>query len=663
MVTDDFNPYHEWLGLDSQLKQPNYYQLLGVEPGETNALMISTSAERAAARVRSIRPGPRAAEWAKVLDEIASAKNCLMDPTRRAQYDRQLAAVRPGTTGGYRRPAPRDKTATAQPGAGQPNTYTTGVPMSAPTVTPVQPSTAPMPTAPAATPYPTAAQPMAPAAGPQMPHGQATYPGVAPGYAAPMAPGTPYPAYQTPGSPVMPTPGAAPTAGTPMAAPQAYPSGPLQPSPSGPMPAGPTTAPQTPSAGMAPHAAGPAAGSVAPLAGHAAGQYGSTPAANPTNGNLPTGVPLGSGATTVASTPASTSPGVKTGSERSASRMVRKRADRSKQVPMLAAVLGGAILLVAIVLLAVLGGGGGDDGKKGTGQRRSTYSRPAAQRPIASPRRSGRPSKLPRFRPTVTGPVTETPRKGSELPQAPVVDPPPETPPAPTELQPEQPSKPPVTKLPSDPTVASPKSKTELPPEIKPVPKPTAQPQPAEVATLATALKSARAKLESNDFDGASAELKKVRSLPKLPEHQAKHERLRLLTEYASRFHSSLLEALKNLEAGDEISAGANAAAGVVNVTADRIVLRIDGENRTYVINDLPPGLAVAIADTWLDQNDPVCLLAKAAYLAALKDARDDRLAKAREWFQEASKSGVDIGDLEKVIDDKYDDLEKDLAP
>ncbi len=180
---------------------------------------------------------------------------------------------------------------------------------------------------------------------------------------------------------------------------------------------------------------------------------------------------------------------------------------------------------------------------------------------------------------------------------------------------------------------------------------------------MATALKSARAKLESNDFDGASAELKKVRSLPKLPEHQAKHERLRLLTEYASRFHSSLLEALKNLEAGDEISAGANAAAGVVNVTADRIVLRIDGENRTYVINDLPPGLAVAIADTWLDQNDPVCLLAKAAYLAALKDARDDRLAKAREWFQEASKSGVDIGDLEKVIDDKYDDLEKDLAP
>ena len=431
-----------------------------------------------------------------------------------------------------------------------------------------------------------------------------------------------------------------------MAAPQAYPSAPLQQPPSGPMPVGPATAPQAPTAGMAPHAAGPVAGGAAPMAGHAAGQYGTTPAANPANGNLPTGVPLGAGATAVASTPASTSPGVQTGAERSASRMVRKRADRSKQVPMLAAVLGGAILLLAIVLLAVLGGGG-DDGKKGTGQRRPTYNRPPVRRPIASPRRSGRPSKSPRYRPTVTGTVTETPRKGSELPQTPVVDPQPESPPAPTEPQPEQ----------------SPKPKTELPPEIKPTPKPTAQPQPAEVATLAMALKSARAKLEGNDFDGASAELKKVESLPKLPEHHAKHERLRLLTEYASRFRSALVEALKNLEASDEIPSGPNSAAGVVNATADRIILKIDGANRTYVINDLPPGLAVAIADTWLDQNDPVCLVAKAAYLASLKDARDDRLAKAREWFQEASSSGVDVGDLEKVIDDKYDELEKDLAP
>jgi len=264
-------------------------------------------------------------------------------------------------------------------------------------------------------------------------------------------------------------------------------------------------------------------------------------------------------------------------------------------------------------------------------------------------------------------PGTETPGETSDSPETPVIVTPSESTPTPSEPKPEDVSKPPVSEPPLDPTKPSPKPKTDLPPVSDPQPKttppPTMQPKPAEVATLATALKSARAKLEDSDFDGALAELRKVESLPKLPEHQAKCERLRLLTEYASNFRSALTEAIKNLEAGDEISSGDNAAAGVVGVTADTITLKIDGRNRSYPINNLSPGLAVAIADTWLDQNDPVCLVAKAAYLASLKDARDDRLAKAREWFRGAAKSGVDIGDLEKVIDDKYDDLETDLAP
>jgi len=264
-------------------------------------------------------------------------------------------------------------------------------------------------------------------------------------------------------------------------------------------------------------------------------------------------------------------------------------------------------------------------------------------------------------------PGTETPGETSELPGTPVIDTPPDSTSTPGEPNPENESKPPVSEPVPNPTAPSPTPKTDQPSVIDPQPKttppPTGQPKPKEVATLATALKSARAKLEGSDFDGALAELRKVESLPKLPEHQAKCERLRLLTEYASNFRSALMEAIKNLEAGDEITAGANAAAGVVGVTADQITLRIDGRNRSYPINNLSPGLAVAIADRWLDQNDPVCLVAKAAYLASLKDAGDDRLAKAREWFQEASKSGVDVGDLAKVIDDKYDELEKDLAP
>lgn len=657
MVTDDFNPYHEWLGLDSQLKQPNYYQLLGIDQGEGNMMQIAAAADRAAARVRSIRPGPRAAEWAKVLDEIASAKSCLSDPSRRAQYDRQLAAIQPGASGGYRRPIPRDKTTTPLPTAAQPNSYPTAAPIPAPTSAPVQPTTAPMPAGPT-TPFPTATQPTSPGAAPQMPHAPVTPTAGMPGYPAPVAPGTPYPTQQTPGTPVIPTPGAAPVAGAPTSSPQAYP----------------TASPQTPATGMAPHSAGYVAGGVAPTPGTAVptgpapatGQYGTTSATSPAATNLPTGVPLGASSTAATTVSASTGPGVTTGSERTASSMVRQRTDRSKTVPLLAAGLGGAILVLAIVLLAVIGGGGDDEND--TDRKRSPYSRPAASRPTVTPRPSGRSPRSPRHRPppprhvtetrkepepetSPMDPGTETPGETRDMPETPAIDTTTET--TPNEPKPEDVSKPPVSEPPLDPTK----------PSSKPTPTPTVQPKPAEVATLATALKAARAKLEDSDFDGALAELRKVESLPKLPEHQAKCERLRLLTEYASNFRSALMEAIKNLEAGDEISAGDNAAAGVVDVTADQITLKIDGRRRSYPINNLSPGLAVAIADTWLDQNDPVCLVAKAAYLVSLKDARDDRLAKAREWFQEAAKSGVDIGDLGKVIDDKYDDMEKDLAP
>jgi len=348
-------------------------------------------------------------------------------------------------------------------------------------------------------------------------------------------------------------------------------------------------------------------------------------------------------------------------------------------LPYLAAGLGGAVLLVAIILLAVLGGG--DEDENETVRKAPPHKRPAARGPITTPR-VGPPSSKPvseapedakpeDLQPTEPEtvpmvPGTETPEDTTELPGTTDVDSPTDSTLTPTEPKPGDVSKPPGTATPSDPFEGSPEAKKEVPqvdPEPKTVPQTPGQPGPTEVAALATALKSARAKLENSDFDGALAELAKVESLPKLPEHQAKYQRLRLLTEYAGRFQSALAEALKNLEAGDLISSGPNSAAGVVTVTADQITLKINGQNRKYAIKDMSPGLAVAIADTWLDKNDPVCLVAKAAYLASLKDARDDRLAKAREWFQEASNRGVDIGDLGKAIDDQYDDLERDLDP
>jgi hypothetical protein len=107
MSDDSFNPYHEWLGLDRGVTQPNFYQLLRLDPAEQSLQRIAEAGNQAMARLRSCRPGSRGAEWAKVLEEVTAAASCLSDSIRRAEYDRQLG--RGGVAKSYSRPAPRSR--------------------------------------------------------------------------------------------------------------------------------------------------------------------------------------------------------------------------------------------------------------------------------------------------------------------------------------------------------------------------------------------------------------------------------------------------------------------------------------------------------------------------------------------------------------------------
>lgn len=95
-VKEAFNPYHEWLGLESNLRQPNFYQLCGLADFESDPAKIRAAVDRAVVKVRGFRPGAEAPAWAQLLDELAQAKKQLTDPEQKAAYDLQL------------RPAPSD---------------------------------------------------------------------------------------------------------------------------------------------------------------------------------------------------------------------------------------------------------------------------------------------------------------------------------------------------------------------------------------------------------------------------------------------------------------------------------------------------------------------------------------------------------------------------
>lgn len=89
-MTDSFDPYWEWLGLEARGGAPDHYGLLGLERLESDRDLIARAAERALTRVRQSRPGAHAAEWGRLLDELSEAKKCLLSPVKKAAYDARL---------------------------------------------------------------------------------------------------------------------------------------------------------------------------------------------------------------------------------------------------------------------------------------------------------------------------------------------------------------------------------------------------------------------------------------------------------------------------------------------------------------------------------------------------------------------------------------------
>ena len=91
-MTDAFDPYYSWLSIPPEEQPPNHYRLLGVKLLESNADVIANAADRQMAHVRSFQSGKHSTESQKLLNELASARLCLLAADKKAAYDRSLRA-------------------------------------------------------------------------------------------------------------------------------------------------------------------------------------------------------------------------------------------------------------------------------------------------------------------------------------------------------------------------------------------------------------------------------------------------------------------------------------------------------------------------------------------------------------------------------------------
>lgn len=85
-----FDPYYKWLAILPKDQPPTHYRLLGLEPFESDLDVIEGAADRAMTFVRQYQAGEHAALAAKLLNEVAAARLCLLKATSKAEYDAKL---------------------------------------------------------------------------------------------------------------------------------------------------------------------------------------------------------------------------------------------------------------------------------------------------------------------------------------------------------------------------------------------------------------------------------------------------------------------------------------------------------------------------------------------------------------------------------------------
>lgn len=85
-----FDPYYKWLGIPPRQQPPSYYRLLNLDAFESDLEVIEGAADRAMGFIRQYQSGEHAALAAKLLNEISTARLCLLKPDTKASYDAKL---------------------------------------------------------------------------------------------------------------------------------------------------------------------------------------------------------------------------------------------------------------------------------------------------------------------------------------------------------------------------------------------------------------------------------------------------------------------------------------------------------------------------------------------------------------------------------------------
>jgi hypothetical protein len=185
---------------------------------------------------------------------------------------------------------------------------------------------------------------------------------------------------------------------------------------------------------------------------------------------------------------------------------------------------------------------------------------------------------------------------------------------------------------------------------------PRPQPTAAEFADLSRTLQTAKNAVGEHEFGIARMQVGKAAGLARLPAHQAMVTRLDRLIGLSQQFWTIVRQAMSELRGAEELPIGdSGLIVIVVDVQPDAITIRRSGRNETYLVADMPPGLAFAIADRRLAANAVETPLMKGACLGAMKNPKQIHVEEAKRYWELARTKGAEVDDLLATLTDSYE--------
>src|SRR5580698_8974264 len=92
-MSPTFDPYYKWLAIPPAEQPPNHYRLLALNLFEADDDVIATAADQRMAHIRSFQTGQYVDASQRLLNELASARLCLLRADKKAAYDASLRAT------------------------------------------------------------------------------------------------------------------------------------------------------------------------------------------------------------------------------------------------------------------------------------------------------------------------------------------------------------------------------------------------------------------------------------------------------------------------------------------------------------------------------------------------------------------------------------------